>query len=79
MSVTRFARMAANKDEKGIVRIVKDYRTIASTSVTYFGGQAKVLGTVLHVSKGKKLTFTGRVADKKIKREISYYRMVFCR
>jgi hypothetical protein len=60
-------------------RMIADYPLVVSRSVGMICAKNKLMGTCLHFSKAKKLIFNGRLGDKKIKREVSYFRMVFCR
>ena len=61
------------------VAAVAGYQTVVSTNVHTGGQKVKLLGTVLHISKAKKLGFTRTFADKKAKCETTYFRLVFCR
>ena len=78
--LSRFAMMVQEGKFNEIESLIYRYPTIVSTSASVTGQKSKVLGTVLHVSKGKKITYNMKtVGDKKIKKETAYYRMVFCR
>jgi len=71
--------MVQRKELQKVVAIVQTYKTLVSSSVSTTGELAKVLGTVLHVSKAKKVSFTAKIGEKKMKRDVAYYRMMFCR
>lgn len=69
--------------EKGnfekVNNIIKNYPEMVSTQVSTTGERSKVFGTVVHIAKGKKLLMSVKIAEKKFKKEGSYFRMVFCR
>jgi predicted transcriptional regulator YdeE len=53
-----------------------------STSITISGAKSKVIGLTMHVSKAKKMHVSAvskGVGDKRLKRELTYHRLVFCR
>ena len=78
--LSRFALMIQECKFDEVKALIDRYPTIVSGSASVSGRKSKVLGTVLHVSKGKKLTYNSKTTiDKKIKKETAYYRMVFCR
>ena len=59
----------------------RQHRVVVSGSVeTGESGLVRLLGTVLHVSKGKKLSIAkSTTGDKKQRRDVNYFRLVFCR
>jgi carbonic anhydrase len=62
------------------VASLASYRTVVSDSVSVSGDKVKVMGLVMHVSKGKKLAMMKSTQqDKRSRIEIIYYRLVFCR
>ena len=71
--------MVANKEIPAVKAIITNYKNVVSTAVQPIGGIAKVIGIVMHISKSKKMSYSGKIGEKKIKKEIAYYRMVFCR
>ena len=64
------------------LRVVANYQKVTSSSVSIDGDKNKVLGYVLHVSKGKKMSVTTVKTgnyEKRLKHEVIYHRLVFCR
>jgi len=61
------------------VNSVSTYQEVLSSTVTTGGAKIRLSGTVLHISKMKKLGFAKPFGDKKSKREVSYFRLIFCR
>ena len=61
------------------VAAVAAYQTVVSTEVRTGGQKVKLVGTALHISKAKKVGYTRTFAEKKAKRETTYFRLVFCR
>lgn len=60
--------------------VVENYSILTSHEVEPGGrGRSKVAGTVLHVSKASSFALSKRVGEKKIKRPVTNYRLVFCR
>jgi len=51
------------------VAAVAAYQTVISTEVRTGGQEVKLVGTVLHISKAKKVGYTRTFAEKKAKRE----------
>ena len=61
-------------------QVIDTWPIVLSTNVSFSGVErVKVLGTVLHVSKTKKLQYVRTVGEKKMKKEANYHRLVFCR
>jgi hypothetical protein len=52
---------------------------LSSFNVNIYGNAGKVIGTVLHVSKCKKIPIKQAFGDKKVKVEKPYFRLVICR
>lgn len=78
-TVTVISKMLSNRDEKGVRKLVKDWPVICSSQVTVGGGRkTKLIGTLLHISKARKVLVTAG-KEKKIKKELAYYRLMFIR
>ena len=58
---------------------VANYKTVVSDSVSVSGDKVKVMGQVMHVSKGKKMSMSRSINEKRAKVDVTYYRLVFCR
>lgn len=58
---------------------VEGYRHVISASVGNNAEKCVLHGTVLHVSKSKKVGFFGKMGEKRTKKEVTYFRLVFCR
>ena len=69
------------RNTAGALALVRRYEVVVSANVSVSCSvNSKLLGTVLHVAKCKKVTFNVKVgAEKKARRESAYYRLVFCR
>ena len=79
--MTRISRLMADRKLNDAYAVIENYERIVSANVTAASAAERMLlGTVLHVAKAKKFSFTsaGR-AEKKIRREGVYHRILFCR
>ena len=79
MAMSRFATMICMGQKDKVVTMISNYAETVSSTVSSTGKLSKVLGTTIHISKGKKISFVGKLGDKRVKREMAYFRMVFLR
>lgn len=77
--LSRFGYMIQQGSMARVEQMVAQYPTMVSTSISMTGCKGKVEGTILHVSKSKKVIYNAKFGEKKMKKETSYFRMVFCR
>lgn len=57
-----------------------DYQLLTSHEVQACGtSKTKVVGMVLHVSKASNFALSKKIGEKKVKRPVTNYRLVFCR
>lgn len=78
-AITRLSRYLSRGELQKAEMLVGDYTVITSGNATVGADNVKLLGMILHVSKAKKVAMARSVGEKKVKRDVSYYRMVFCR
>lgn len=76
--VTAFAQMLRCRDENGAMNMIKNWKVVTSVEVKISGEKNLLLGTVLHISKGKKVQ-VGIGREKKIRKELPYFRLFFIR
>jgi hypothetical protein len=76
---TRFAIMIQQGDVNRVEEMIANYEQTVSSLVSSSAKQSIVKGTVLHISKSKTVAMTTKLATKTSRREVSYFRMVFCR
>ena len=78
--LTRVSILVQNGKLAEANQLIDTWPTILSTNVSFSGVEkVKALGTVLHVSKTKKLQYIRTVGKKKMKKKAIYHRLVFCR
>jgi hypothetical protein len=82
--VSRLSRLMTSRNVDAALRIVQNYETIVAANVVVGSASScKVVGTILHVAKCKKVSFVQKSVsgqgDKKTRREAVYHRLVFCR
>ena len=78
--VTRITRLLYQRKLQDAIASVDRHETVFSWEVAVGTRKnEKLIGTVLHISKGKKLSFVYTVAGKKMKRDTTYHRLIFCR
>jgi hypothetical protein len=78
-TITRLSCYLSRGELTKAEMLVANYKIIVSGNATVGADNVTLFGMVLHVSKGKKVAMARSVGDKKVKRDVSYYRMVFCR
>lgn len=66
-------------DVVGALATIVNYRQVLSTQVANGDEDTKLVGHVVHVSKGKRLTFQRTSGPKRAIRDAPYFRLVFCR
>jgi hypothetical protein len=76
---TKLAYFVKNGKDAEALAVVNAFNTVCAENVTFQGGNTKVVGLVLHVSKGKKCQMSKKFGEKSAKLEVSYYRLVFFR
>jgi hypothetical protein len=59
--------------------MISTYRNLVSGNVTVNGRKSKVLGTVLHIAKAKRFSMQTKVGEKRVKRDVNYFRLIFLR
>ena len=61
-------------------RLIENHRVLSSHEITAGGAsKSKVYGLILHISKVASVNLAKKFGDKKIKRLMTNYRLVFCR
>jgi hypothetical protein len=78
--VTKFSSLIRAGKMDDAATMVEQWPVVVSSHVTMYGGErCKLLGTVLHVSKAKKLNVASKGGEKKMKRDLAYHRLLFVR
>ena len=61
-------------------KVIENYRVMSSHEISAGGAsKSKVYGQILHISKAASVSVAKKFGDKKIKRQMANYRLVFCR
>lgn len=79
--VTHFSNLLSLGQRQLVVDAVAQWPVIRASEVSMYPEEdERLLGTVVHVSKAKKVTVGSKNSvDKKAKRELPYHRLVFVR
>lgn len=78
--MTALSYMIKTGDNVSALQYVTRYPTVLSNSKEIGTAlKSKLLGTSLHISKAKKVTFSKTLGNKLQRKESSYYRLLFCR
>ena len=80
-TITRLSRHLSRGELQKAQMLVANCSVIDSGNATVGADNVKLLGMILHISKAKKVVATATLfgGKKKVKKEVSYFRMVFCR
>lgn len=77
---THFSKLLSVGRRDEVVNAIEQWPVIFSPDVTTCAeDDQKLFGTVVHISKAKKVSVASKSADKKAKREMAYHRLVFVR
>lgn len=79
--VTKFSDFIRNGKLDDAAAIISTWPVVLSSDVQVFSAEkCKLLGAVLHISRGKKVHVASKtVGDKKSKRQVVYHRLLFVR
>ena len=79
--ITKFSNYIRSGKLTEAKALVRDWPIVHSGDITMQGGtKTKLNGTILHISKGKKVHMLTKYGnEKRVKKEVSYYRLVFLR
>jgi hypothetical protein len=73
--------LLAQKRVEDAMKYIDGYQNVVSSVLVPSSGARRLIqGTVLHIAKSKKLSFSTRSnGEKKLKRDGNYLRLIFCR